>query len=364
MTIDHILHVVGARPNLVKIAPIMRRMTDVNLRQTLVHTGQHYDYQMSQVFFEELSLPQPDVYLGVGSASHAVQTARAMMGLEETISQRKPDLVVVVGDVNSTLAAALVASKLLIPVAHIESGLRSNNRRMPEEINRIVTDAISHYLFTTERDANANLEREGIDPKRVHFVGNVMVDSLIEHRERALRLDVLSEHGLLAGQYALLTLHRPDNVDFRESLTGLLTAIGQVARVLPVLFPVHPRTQARIEEFGLGRLVRVPGFTVCPSLGYLPFLGLMARSAFVMTDSGGIQEETTALGIPCLTLRPETERPITVTEGTNTIIGSDAGLLLGEAGNILRGAGKKGRVPELWDGRAAYRIVDVVMSSS
>ncbi len=360
-----ILHVVGARPNFMKIAPIMEEMARYphTLQQLLVHTGQHYDDEMSQVFFDDLKLPQPDVYLGVGPGSHAQQTARVMLAFEPVLQEQKPDLVLVVGDVNSTLACALVCAKLGVPVAHVEAGLRSFDRTMPEEINRVLTDRIADLLFTTERDANENLRREGVAEEKIHFVGNVMIDTLLRHRERALAQDVLSEYGLEAQGYALLTLHRPSNVDAPEVLTGILNALTEIQARLPILFPAHPRTVRRVREFDFeGRLAAMPNLRGTEPLGYLEFLNLMANARLVLTDSGGIQEETTILGVPCLTLRENTERPVTVTEGTNTVVGSDPQRIVAEAFAILDGQGKAGRVPELWDGRAAERIVQVLAS--
>jgi UDP-N-acetylglucosamine 2-epimerase (non-hydrolysing) len=357
-----IMHVVGARPNLMKIAPVMEAVAENGrLEQRLVHTGQHYDHEMSQVFFDDLGLPRPDVYLGVGSASHAVQTARVMEAFEPKLLEYRPDLVVVVGDVNSTLACTVTAVKLHVPVAHVEAGLRSFNRKMPEEINRIVTDALSAYLFTTERGAGENLRREGIPEERIHFVGNVMIDTLLRHRERALPLDVLGAFGLEPGRFALLTLHRPGNVDDRDVLAGLCRALATVSEEVPVLFPVHPRTRKQIETFGLDAVFeKHPRLIRCRPLGYLAFLNAMANAQFVMTDSGGIQEETTVLGVPCLTLRPETERPVTVEQGTNLVIHNDGDRLVREARKILEGKGKKGRIPEGWDGGSARRIVEVL----
>jgi UDP-N-acetylglucosamine 2-epimerase (non-hydrolysing) len=345
-----------------KVAPIIDAMSSLDgFDQVLVHTGQHYDEQMSQVFFEDLGLPRPDAYLGVGSASHAVQTGMIMAGFEEVLLEREPDLVVVVGDVNSTLACTLVAAKLCVPVAHVEAGLRSFNRRMPEEINRVVTDALSRYLFTTERQANENLRREGIPADRVHFVGNVMVDTLLKHRERALEAEILSEFGLTSKEYALLTLHRPANVDDRATLESLIRTLGELSERVPILFPVHPRTRERVRESGLEDLLHsCPDLVLSRPLGYLAFLNAMANARFVMTDSGGIQEETTVLGIPCLTLRAETERPVTVTEGTNLVIGNHPERILAESERILSGEGKTGRVPEGWDGNAARRIVRIL----
>jgi UDP-N-acetylglucosamine 2-epimerase (non-hydrolysing) len=372
-----VIHVVGARPNFMKIAPIMEEMAKYpeQFQQVLVHTGQHYDDNMSQVFFKDLGIPKPDLYLGVGSGSHAEQTAGIMVEFEKVVSGERPDLVVVVGDVNSTMACAIVAAKLWVPVAHVEAGLRSFDRRMPEEINRVVTDALSDYLFTTCQDANENLRQEGISEERIFFVGNVMIDTLLKHKERASALGVLGQYGLDPGKYALVTLHRPSNVDEPTVLKGILEALGEIAKRLPVVFPAHPRTQERISEFGLGDLIQSPEpFAELGSgkqenkpwlmepLGYLEFLGLMADARLVLTDSGGIQEETTILGVPCLTLRENTERPITVTEGTNLVVGSHKERIAAEALRILEGERKAGRVPELWDGRAAERIVDVLLN--
>jgi len=359
-----VLHVVGARPNFMKIAPIMDEMTKYpeRFQQVLVHTGQHYDDEMSQVFFDDLDLPRPDVYLGVGSGSHAEQTARVMLAFEPVLREQKPDLVLVVGDVNSTLACALVCAKLGVRVAHVEAGLRSFDRTMPEEINRMLTDQIADLLFTTERDANENLLREGVAEEKIHFVGNVMIDTLLKHKERALALDVLGPLGLVPGGYALLTLHRPSNVDVPEVLAGILDALAKIQTQLPILFPAHPRTVKRIKEFGFEkRLLTMPDLLVMEPLGYLEFLNLMANARLVLTDSGGIQEETTILGVPCLTLRENTERPVTISEGTNTLVGSDPQCIVTEALNVLDGQGKSGGSPELWDGHAAERIVAVLM---
>lgn len=366
-----ILHVVGARPNFMKVAPIMREMAKYpqEFEQLLVHTGQHYNDNMSKVFFEELELPQPDIYLGVGSGSHAEQTARVMLAFEPVLKEHRPDLVVVVGDVNSTLACALVCAKLGVPVAHVEAGLRSFYRTMPEEINRVLTDQIADLLFTTERDADENLRREGVPEEKIHFVGNVMIDTLLRHRERALTLDVLGKYGLRPQGYALLTLHRPSNVDVPEVLSGILDALAEIQARLPILFPAHPRTVRRVQEFGFeGRLAlwnthdstglapssdystglaAMPNLRLTEPLGYLEFLNLMANARLVLTDSGGIQEETTILGVPCLTLRENTERPVTVTQGTNTVVGSDPQRIVAEALAILDGRGKACRVQEL-----------------
>ena len=358
-----VVHVVGARPNFIKIAPIMREMARYagRFEQVLLHTGQHYDEGMSQVFFDDLEIPRPDVYLGVGSGSHAQQTARVMLAFEPVLLEQRPDLILVVGDVNSTLACALVASKLQIPVAHVEAGLRSFDRAMPEEINRVLTDQIADLLFTTERQANDNLQREGGAQDKTHFVGNVMIDTLIRHKERALAQDTPARYGLAPGSFALLTLHRPSNVDEPEVLRGVVDALAEIQARLPVLFPSHPRTSKRIAEFGLqDRLAAMPGLRVTEPLGYLEFLDLMANARLVLTDSGGIQDETTILGIPCLTLRKNTERPVTVTQGTNTLVGSDPERIVTEALAVLDGKGKGGHVPELWDGQAAFRIATII----
>ena len=358
----NILNVVGTRPNLMKIAPLieeMRKHSDVC--PTLLHTGQHYDDKMSQVFFDELGIPAPDIYLGIGSGSHAEQTARVMLAFEQVLVEKHPDVVVVVGDVNSTMACSITAAKLWIPVAHVEAGLRSFDRRMPEEINRVVTDALSDLLFTTSRDANENLLREGVAAERIFFVGNVMIDTLLRHRERAMALNTPARFGLQVGEYALLTLHRPSNVDVREVFSGILDALVAIQQHLPILFPVHPRTRERIAEFGFSpRLADAPNLRLTEPLGYLEFLDLMMHAKMVLTDSGGIQEETTILGIPCLTIRESTERPITITEGTNTLVGTSPGRIIAEAQRILSGDSKVGRTPELWDGRAAERIVAII----
>lgn len=333
----------------------------------LLHTGQHYDAAMKASFFTQLGIPEPDIDLGVGSASHAVQTAEIMKRFEPVLDAERPAAVLVVGDVNSTIACALVASKKGVPVIHVEAGLRSFDRTMPEEVNRVLTDQISDLLFTTERDAHRNLAREGIDEQRVHFVGNVMIDTLLGHLPRATP----PEQTLAAAPdpqifthspagYALVTLHRPSNVDAPEVLGRLLQTLRRVSDALPIVFPVHPRTQARIEVAGLSAVLRSPRILQLAPLGYLEMLGLMAKARVVLTDSGGVQEETTALGIPCLTLRENTERPITVEQGTNTVVGSDPKRIEAALADILAGGGKAGRTPELWDGKAAQRIKAVL----
>ncbi len=364
--------VAGARPNFMKIAPISRAIAKHNgtssgelIEPILVHTGQHYDYEMSQVFFENLKLPQPDIHLGVGSGTHAEQTGKVMIEFEKVLLKEEPDLVIVVGDVNSTLAAALAAVKLHIPVAHVEAGLRSDDRSMPEEINRLLTDAISDYLFTPSPDADKNLRKEGIPHEKIFCVGDVMIDSLLFHKEIASQRQVLSRLGLEKGGYALLTLHRPSNVDDKQSLLRIITAVTQIAQRIPVVFAVHPRTQKRMKEFNLLNKLPVANhqLLLIDPLGYPDFINLEMNCRFVMTDSGGIQEETTVLAIPCLTLRSSTERPITISQGTNTLVRNDTSEIVGEAFKILDGKGKRGKCPELWDGKAAERIVDILARS-
>lgn len=355
--------VVGARPNFMKVAPILEaaaRRSDVECR--LVHTGQHYDTHMSALFFEELGLPKPDVYLGVGSSGHAEQTARVMIAFDEVVATHPTEMVLVVGDVNSTLACALVAAKRGIPVAHVEAGLRSRDRRMPEEINRVLTDQISDYLFTTEPEANQNLEAEGIPSERIFFVGNVMIDTLLAHREKARRhSDILHRLGQTPRQYAVCTLHRPANVDTHAAAENTLRALTLLAERLPVVWPMHPRTRARLEEFDLlNRLLDRPNLRVIEPLGYLDFLALIDQARLVCTDSGGVQEETTVLGVPCFTFRENTERPITVTQGTNRLVGVSPEHLANAVDALLAGDLPKGRVPELWDGRAAERILSIL----
>jgi UDP-N-acetylglucosamine 2-epimerase (non-hydrolysing) len=352
-----ICNVVGARPNFMKIAPVVLELKKRGIPQLLVHTGQHYDENMSQVFFEELGLPEPDVYLGVGSDSHTRQTARTMMAFEEVGQAYNPDLIVVGGDVNSTLAVALVAAKQQIPLAHVEAGLRSCDRTMPEESNRIITDHLSALLFTTEEAGNQNLKREGINEGSVHFVGNCMVDSLWSHVQRAVDLEPWREFGVQPGGYALLTLHRPSNVDDPWTLRPLLEAINEVSFRLPVIFPVHPRTWERMNQ---GAILVGPSITITRPLSYLTFLGLMARARCVLTDSGGIQEETTALNIPCLTLRWNTERPVTVESGTNRLVGTDPKRIHQAVEEILAGNWVSRKPPVLWDGKAGYRIAQKI----
>jgi UDP-N-acetylglucosamine 2-epimerase (non-hydrolysing) len=363
-----ILCIVGARPNFMKIAPIMEAFGDFksDLTVSLVHTGQHYDVTMNHQYFEALGIPRPDVNLEVGSGSHAEQTAEVMRRFEPVIDERRPSAVLVVGDVNSTLACALVAIKKGVPVIHVEAGLRSFDRTMPEEINRILTDQISDLLFTTERSGQANLLREGIDASRIRFVGNVMIDTLRRNLEKAVPVSVtLKSAGretFLNGHegYAVLTMHRPSNVDNFDTLQTLLETVIKISSKLPVIFPIHPRTHAMLEKFGLAGMLNVPELLQVPPMGYLEMLGLMKDARVVLTDSGGIQEETTALGVPCITLRNNTERPITVDEGTNTIAGQDSAKIIEIIDEILRSGGKAGRIPEYWDGQASIRIAAAI----
>ncbi len=357
--------VVGARPNFVKIAPIMRALRAMEgVATRLIHTGQHYDVAMNHAFFEELSIPEPDVNLEVGSGSNTEQTARIMLGLEPELLANRPDILLVVGDVNSTMATALVAAKLLIPVVHVEAGLRSNDLAMPEEINRLVTDRLSALLLTTERAAEENLLREGVAPDAIRFVGNVMIDTLHACLERAQSVEAtLAETGAGADfceaakkGLGFVTLHRPSNVDDPAQLGGLISALVDVSGDVPLLFAMHPRTRGKVEAAGLAPLLAKGRIHVTPPLSYLRSLGVMRQAPIVLTDSGGVQEETTALGVPCLTIRDNTERPITIEEGTNTLIGSSPAVLRGAVEEVLRTGGKRGRVPELWDGNAAVRV--------
>ncbi len=387
-----VILIAGARPNFMKIAPIIRSIKKHNqsindsrftIQEILVHTGQHYDYEMSKVFFEDLDLPEPDVYLEVGSGSHAEQTGQIMIKFEKVLLKERPDLVIVVGDVNSTLASALASVKLHIPVAHVEAGLRSFDRTMPEEINRLLTDAISDYLFTPSPDADENLKKEGIPESKIFLVGDVMVDSLLLNLEKARKSKILEKLGLrksssddcpLTIDYSLLTLHRPSNVDDKDSFLKIITALTEIARRLPIIFPVHLRTRKQIESFGLQPYFinalaneRRPttidgGVCLLDPLGYLDFLNLMMHAKCVLTDSGGIQEETTVLGIPCLTLRDTTERPITISQGTNVLVGNDTQKIIDEAFKILDGKKKQGKVYELWDGKTAQRVVNIIVN--
>jgi UDP-N-acetylglucosamine 2-epimerase (non-hydrolysing) len=359
--------VVGARPNYMKMAPLVRAFgarADLP-RAMLIHTGQHYDVEMNVRLFADLELPAPDLNLEVGSGTHAVQTAEIMRRFEPVLDELLPSCVIVVGDVNSTLACSLVASKKSIPVVHVEAGLRSFDRNMPEELNRVLTDQIADRLYTTERVAGENLAREGIDRERVRFVGNVMIDSLLRHQRRAIApMDTLTAAGQAGnfaggiGGFGVVTLHRPSNVDSLPALREALTILKDVASRLPLIWPVHPRANANIERFALSPLLAGAKITLLPPQGYLEMLGLMGQARLVLTDSGGIQEETTALAVPCLTMRDNTERPITVDQGTNTLVGRNRARTLECVDDILKNGGKRGRTPELWDGHAAERIAD------
>ena len=373
-----VINVVGARPNFMKAAPVFAAMRrrPAEFRPALVHTGQHYDPRMSDDFFRDLSLPAPDVHLGVGSGSHAQQTAEVMRRFEPVVLEHKPDWVVVVGDVNSTLACALVCAKLLVPVAHVEAGLRSRDRAMPEEINRLLTDQIAHLLLTPSADADENLRAEGVPAERIRLVGNVMIDSLLALLPRSAESRVREELQVAGRDYAVVTLHRPSNVDDAATLARILSALAEIAERLPVIFPVHPRTRARVAEFGLTELVeRARDLRLTEPLGYLDFLRLHSGARLVLTDSGGLQEETTALAVPCLTLRENTERPVTVTHGTNRVVGTDARKIVRAAFEVLESpraddesdSGRAGsprvRVPPLWDGRTAKRILDALVEA-
>ena len=358
-----ITNIVGARPNFMKMAPLireMRRHPDIQAR--LIHTGQHYDDAMAGRFFQDLGLPTPDVSLEVGSGSHAYQTGEVMKRLEPILSDQRPDVVVVVGDVNSTVAGALTAVKLGISVAHVEAGLRSFDRTMPEEINRLVTDAISDQLFVTEESGRENLRREGIDADRIHMVGNVMIDSLDQCRQVWERSDIAARLGLERGRYGVVTLHRPSNVDDTVTLQGLVKALEDIGQTLPLVFPVHPRTRQRFESLRVGAESSTSGnIRYIAPLGYVEFISLVAGSRLALTDSGGLQEETTALGVPCLTLREQTERPITVTHGTNRIVGTSPDRIVSEAFRALAETARATSRPPLWDGHAARRIVATLL---
>lgn len=358
--------VAGARPNLMKIAPIVRALqTHGGLAFKIIHTGQHYDREMNDVFFEELGIPQPDAFMAAGGGSHAQQTAKIMVGFEELCQTERPDAVLVVGDVNSTLACAIVAKKLNIPVAHVEAGLRSGDMSMPEEINRLVTDSISDWFFVTEPSGVAHLQREGKTDTAIHHVGHVMVDNVLYQAERLTRAETTgfeasafkAEQTINGGRYGVITLHRPSNVDDAEMMARIGGALREIALELPLIFPVHPRTRGNLEKFGINL---GPNITLVGPQAYMAFLNLWKDAAMVLTDSGGLQEETTALGVPCITIRENTERPITVVEGTNVLAGTDPARIVAEARKILCGEGKLGRRPHLWDGMAAERIVAVL----
>jgi len=360
-----ICHIVGARPNFMKAAPVVAALRlHADIQQLVIHTGQHYDYAMSEIFFQELDLSLPDMNLEVGSGTHTVQTAQIMLRLEPVLLNHKPDLVIVYGDVNSTLAGALVCAKIEIPLAHVEAGLRSLDRTMPEEINRLLTDQVADFLFTPSEDASLNLLKEGISRNKIHLVGNVMIDTLIHLLPLALarwrnNKMMLGDTEVKRGEYVLVTLHRPSNVDDLEILRSLLDALSEISQEIPVIFPVHPRTHQKIHL--VQNIIPNSRLHLIEPLGYLDFLALQRYAVVVITDSGGIQEETTFLGVPCLTVRENTERPITVTMGTNTLVGRDMCKLINETRAILSGREKRGVIPPLWDGHSTERIVDVIV---
>ncbi len=371
-----IISVVGARPNFMKVAPIYRAFKKYNqsnnsersgdpnfsvhsIKHLICHTGQHYDDKMSNVFFNDLELPKPDFYLGVGSGSHAEQTAKIIIEFEKILLQEKPDIVIVVGDVNSTIACSLTAKKLNIKVAHVEAGLRSFDMEMPEEINRILTDRISDYLFVTEKSGLENLKNEGVDESKIFFVGNTMIDSLTYYLPKAEKSKILEEFDLVKGNYVLVTFHRPSNVDGREELTKLINFLNKIAEKRKIIFPIHPRTKNNISKYSLNHSIN-QSVILCDPVGYIDFLSLMKNAELIVTDSGGIQEESTYLGIQCITLRTTTERPITVEVGTNKLIGVDLQKAEKACMDVLNGNKKQGKIPELWDGKAAERIVEVL----
>ena len=365
-----ILSVVGARPNFMKIAPFIFAINEHNIDKKqdkkidhlLVHTGQHYDLQMSEAFFRDLNIPNPDFNLEVGSGSHAIQTAEIMIRFEKICLQEKPDWVIVVGDVNSTMACTIVASKLEIKIAHIESGLRSFDRSMPEEINRLVTDALADLLLTPSKDADKNLIREGVERKKIKFVGNIMIDTLLTNLGKARELLSYKRFGVKPQKYIFVTLHRPSNVDNKKSLTAIMKHLTNLSKKIPVIFPMHPRTRKNLREFGLlDRIVKAKSLIICDPIGYHETIGLVDRCAFVLTDSGGLQEETTVLGIPCLTLRPNTERPVTITQGTNQL--TSLAEIESDLTRLISGKYKKGHIPKLWDGHTAERIVEILVGS-
>ena len=358
----HILHVVGARPNFMKVAPVLSALSARDAKQTLVHTGQHYDVNLSDAIFRELEIPAPDVNLGVGSGTHAQQTAQVMVGMEQCLIERRPDLLLVYGDVNSTVAATLAAVKLGIQVGHVEAGLRSGDRSMPEEINRLVVDRLADWLYTPSPDGDANLLAEGTRPESIKFVGNVMIDTLVRLLPVTNPEPLLRRFEILNGRgpkpFALVTLHRPSNVDDQSMLNRLMDTLSKIAAQIPVVFPVHPRTKARLA----GRTLEAKGLILSEPLTYLEFLGLQRHAAVVITDSGGIQEETTYLGVPCLTVRDNTERPVTITTGTNRLVGRNPERLLTEFHDVMASGRQKSAVPELWDGHAGERIADHILS--
>jgi UDP-N-acetylglucosamine 2-epimerase (non-hydrolysing) len=360
---DCVLHIVGARPNFMKMAPVVKALWEKpdGLDHLLVHTGQHYDEHLNDSIFRDLGLRSPDIHLGSGSGTHAEQTARIMLAFEKLVAERKPRLVLVAGDVNSTLACSIVAAKANVPVAHLEAGLRSGDWTMPEEINRVVTDRLARLHLTPSPDGDENLLREGADPRGIVRVGNCMIDSVNSHIESARRGGALTRFGVEAQGYALATLHRPSNVDDSQRLARLVEVLSSIGKKLPVVFPVHPRTRARLEAAQISESgLKARGLLLSPPLGYLEFLQLQDAAKVVITDSGGVQEETTALGVPCLTVRDNTERPITISEGTNKLVGSNPDVLPAEVDEILAGRSKRGRIPALWDGQAGQRAAEAI----
>ncbi|HLC60546.1 MAG TPA: UDP-N-acetylglucosamine 2-epimerase (non-hydrolyzing) [Candidatus Nanoarchaeia archaeon] len=358
-----VLSVVGTRPNFVKISALANEFLNHKVNHVLVHTGQHYDKEMSKLFFDDLKLPKPDINLEVGSGTYSEQLGNIIIGLGKVLKDQRPDLVIVVGDVNSTFAGALVAKQLGIKVAHVESGLRSFDLAMPEEINRMLTDRISDMLFTTEESGNKNLINEGVDKKKIFFAGNVMIDTLLAHRKKSSRSDILNKLKLNKKEYCVLTLHRPSNVDSESGLRKILSIIEKLQDEIKIVFPVHPRTRKNIEAFGLNKKIySMKNLVVTEPLGYLDFLQLMDKSKLVLTDSGGIQDETTILGVPCITLRENTERPVTLEEGTNLLVSTDAAKVIKKSLEVINNKIKlKGRIPKFWDGNAAKRIVKIIL---
>jgi UDP-N-acetylglucosamine 2-epimerase (non-hydrolysing) len=363
-----VINVVGARPNFMKMAPIIEAMNKYpqKIQHLLLHTGQHYDEKMSKAFFVDLGMPKPDIDLEVGSGTQGEQTGKIMVEFEKVCEAEKPDLIIVVGDVNSTMACTITAKKLGIQVAHVEAGLRSRDMSMPEEINRLCTDVLCDYLYTTDPIADENLRKEGVSEEKIQFVGNVMIDTLLKHKQMASKLELRESLGLESGKYATLTMHRPSNVDDKQTLKGILEALREISSELPIIFPIHPRTRKMVDQFNLGHYFNngstVSGIHLMEPLGYLEFLHLNMQAKMVLTDSGGLQEETTVLGVPCITMRNNTERPITCEVGTNVMVGNQPEEILKQAKNILSGTIKPGKVPEKWDGHAAERIVDHLLN--
>ncbi|NIA22582.1 MAG: UDP-N-acetylglucosamine 2-epimerase (non-hydrolyzing) [Proteobacteria bacterium] len=352
--------IVGARPNFIKVAPLMETLKEnKNFQTILVHSGQHYDYFMSKVFFEELDISEPDYYLNVGSGSQGYQTAEIIKFTEELLEKERPDLIVVVGDVNTTMASSIAASKLYIKIAHIEAGLRSYDRTMPEEINRVITDSLSDLLFTHSRGANVNLEKEGIDKEKVFFVGNIMIDTIVNNLERIKSREKYKELGLERGNFILLTMHRPSNVDVKETFISIIEALKEIGKRIPIVFPIHPRTDKMAKQFGIN-LNEIPNMKIIEPLSYIDLLSMENDAKCIITDSGGIQEESTFLNIPCFTIRENTERPITEEVGSNTLVGTDKDKIVASVMKCLDGECKYGEIPELWDGQTAKRIVEVI----